>query len=474
MITNAERGVDGAQVLVACPDSQETLELCGRLRGLGWETLHASSPGDAMRQISSRSPRAVFCTRQLAGVDGVALLAQLRDRWPEVRRVLVAEPDDGTSPIDAVNRAGIHYCIQLPCGTRTLEEALGAESDFESASAVSTSAPTGAPSSSRRTGRFEEIIGESQTIVNLLKLVERVAKTSSTVLVTGETGTGKELIGHALHEASERRKMPFAAVNSAAIPETLLESELFGHRRGAFTGATSDNPGLLHGADGGTVFLDEVGEMPLTMQAKLLRFLQTGEVRAVGSRHVNHVDVRLVAATNRRLEDEVQNGNFREDLYYRLAVIPIHVPPLRDRPEDVPLLARYFVSRLAKRYGRPNLRIGDAALDALTSHAWPGNVRELENVIEHGAALSTQDCIQPSDLPIFERRGTPSIRHSLQSLSSVERKHIIETLEHVGWNRKRAAEILQISTTTLWRRLKEFGIDTQAGRPPALSPEHQG
>ena len=467
MITNAERGADGTQVLVACPDSQETLELCDRLRGLGWETLHASSPGDAMRQISTRSPKAVFCTRRLAGVDGVAMLAQLRDRWPEVRRVLVAEPDDGASSIDAVNRAGIHYCIQLPCGTRMLEEALGADSDLESETSQKGAV-------SQRNGRFEEIIGESQTILNLLKLVERVAKTSSTVLVTGETGTGKELIGHALHEASDRRKMPFAAVNSAAIPETLLESELFGHRRGAFTGATSDNPGLLHGADGGTVFLDEVGEMPLTMQAKLLRFLQTGEVRPVGSRHVNHVDVRLVAATNRRLEDEVEKGNFREDLYYRLAVIPIHVPPLRDRPEDVPLLARYFVSRLAKRYGRPNLRIGDAALNTLTSHAWPGNVRELENVIEHGAALSTEDCIRPSDLPLFERRGTPSIRHSLQSLSSVERKHIIETLEHVGWNRKRAAEILQISTTTLWRRLKEFGIDTQAGRTPALSPDHQG
>jgi two-component system NtrC family response regulator len=308
-------------------------------------------------------------------------------------------------------------------------------------------------------------------IAQLLELVGRVAQTSSTVLVTGETGTGKELVGQAIHDASPRHKLPFAAVNSAAIPETLLESELFGHRRGAFTGATSDSTGLFEGANGGTVFLDEVGEMPLSMQAKLLRFLQTGEVRPVGARHASHVDVRLVAATHRCLEDEVAAGSFREDLYYRLAVIPIHVPALRERMEDLPLLVDHFLRKLGKRYGRDQLELEDSALDLLIAHDWPGNVRELENVVERGVALVKGDRITADDLPLFERRRTqPRWSKGPESLPSLERRHIIETLEHVGWNRKRAAEILQISTTTLWRRLKQFGIDAHV-RPTLPSSE---
>ena len=208
--------------------------------------------------------------------------------------------------------------------------------------------------------------------------------------------------------------------------------------------------------------------MPLPMQAKLLRFLQTGEVRPVGARQAQRVDVRLVAATNRRLEDEVGCGAFREDLYYRLAVIPIHVPPLRERLEDIPLLVDDFLRKLGGRYGRPDLELEDSALDLLVSHDWPGNVRELENVIERGVALAKHDVIGADELPLFERRRVvPPVSTAPESLPSIERRHIIDTLEHVGWNRKRAAQILQISTTTLWRRLKEFGIEPQASRPIA-------
>lgn len=455
--------IERARVLVVCPDSIEVFELCERIQRMGLEVSLAGGSAEAIEQLSMHAPGVVFCARRLAGSDGIDFLSELRDRFPAVRRVLISDAADRSSLPEAVNRAGIHYWVDLHCGATELESALGREPGTRAHESVDRPP---------RDGRFPHIIGESSAIVRLLELVERVARTSSTVLVSGETGTGKELIGQAIHEASMRSAMPFAAVNSAAIPETLLESELFGHRRGAFTGATSDNTGLFEGADGGTVFLDEVGEMPVTMQAKLLRFLQTGEVRPVGSRHVSHVDVRLVAATNRRLEDEVQNGNFREDLYYRLAVIPIHVPPLRERMEDVPPLAKYFVSRLAQRNGRPNLRLSTSALDVLAAHDWPGNVRELENVIEHGAALSNGDCIGEADLPLFERKRAAGSRgRGLESLSSIERKHIIETLEQVGWNRKRAARILQISTTTLWRRLKEFGIETQAGRPALLSSD---
>jgi len=303
------------------------------------------------------------------------------------------------------------------------------------------------------------IVGRSPAIRALLELVSRVAETRATVLVTGETGTGKELVGRALHQASPRRDRVFCALNSAAFPETLLESELFGHRRGAFTGASQSRRGILESADGGTVFLDEVAEMPPSMQAKLLRFLQTGEIRPLGGEGTRCVDVRLVTATNKDLESEVRAGRFREDLYYRLAVIPVHVPPLRERREDVPLLARHFLRRFSARGERRLEDVEPEALALLCAWHWPGNVRELENTIERGVALSRGPRLAARDLPERLRRdpGRAGDGESAQSLQSLERQHILSTLESVGGNRKRAAEILQISTTTLWRRLKVIG-----------------
>jgi DNA-binding NtrC family response regulator len=448
------------RALVACSEADRAEELCRQIRALGADCERVANRSEANALLSSARFDVLICSRCFAAGDGIEFLAAVRQRWSGVRRVLLGEPGDRTSPADAVNRAAIHYWIELPCPARALKAALAPRSEPRR--------PHRAIEDTHRDGRFPQIIGESAAITQLLELVARVARTASTVLVTGETGTGKELIGQAIHDASPRHNLPFAAVNSAAIPETLLESELFGHRRGSFTGATSDSTGLFEGADGGTVFLDEVGEMPIAMQAKLLRFLQTGEVRAIGARHATHVDVRLVAATNRCLEDEVSDGRFREDLYYRLAVIPIHVPPLRERLEDIPLLVDHFLRKLSNRYGRPGLELEDSALDMLITHDWPGNVRELENVVERGVALAKESRIAADELPLFERRRLrPVATRSPESLPSIERRHIIETLEHVGWNRKRAAEILQISTTTLWRRLKEFGIDTHASRPAA-------
>ena len=315
---------------------------------------------------------------------------------------------------------------------------------------------------------FSPIVGSSPAIRELLRLVAKVAETDSTVLVTGETGTGKELIGCALHQASRRRNQVFCAVNSAAFPEALLESELFGHRRGSFTGASAHKKGLFEYADGGTVFLDEVAEMPLSMQAKLLRFLQSGEVRAVGSESPRYVDVRLVTATNKDLEREVAAGRFREDLYYRLAVIPIVVPPLRERPEDIPVLMQHFLRRFAQKADKVLEGVDPSVIDLLSNYSWPGNVRQLENTIESGVALCQSRWLTIADLPLRMRERPAQVTsEALQSLGTLERNHILRTLERVGWNRKRAAEILEISTTTLWRRLKEFEIDghgASAGR----------
>lgn len=318
---------------------------------------------------------------------------------------------------------------------------------------------------------FAAIVGRSRCMQDLLDLVRRVAATDSTVLITGETGTGKELVARALHSASPRRDRVFCALNSAAFPETLLESELFGHRRGAFTGASQNRRGLLESAHGGTVLLDEVAEMPLAMQAKLLRFLQTGEIRPVGGETGRVVDVRLVTATNKDLEREVRAGRFREDLFYRLAVIPIHVPPLRERAEDVPALALHFLRRFAAKLGKDVGAIDPATLDLLVAHRWPGNVRELENTIERGVALCEAARLEPHDLPdrLHASERAVAENESLHSLQLLERRHILSTLERVGWSRKRAAEVLQISTTTLWRRLKVFGIEAVVVKPPPSS-----
>jgi DNA-binding NtrC family response regulator len=391
------------------------------------------------------------------GVDGgrgVDLLERMRDLWPAVSRALVSCSEDPALAFESINRAGASYLIRDPAATDLAEELLarcGARRTQRPAQRELASEPT-----------FSKIIGESQAMRRVLALVERIARTDSTILVLGETGTGKDLIGRAIHDASQRRSGPWCAVNSAAFPETLLDSELFGHRRGSFTGATDNSKGLFEQADGGTLFLDEVAEMPLSMQAKLLRFLQTGEVRAVGSSATRVVDVRLVTATNKRLEREIEKGAFREDLFYRLAVIPIEIPPLRARLEDVPLLARYFATRVATRWGKGPIELAPSAIDALTGYTWPGNVRELENVIERAVALCSDDELRADDLPAFERKPeTPATAAARlpESLPTLERRHIIETLERVGWNRRRAAALLQISTTTLWRRLKSFGIE---------------
>jgi DNA-binding NtrC family response regulator len=390
-----------------------------------------------------------------------------------VRRILAADAPDPAVLARAVNRAGIEFFLAKPWEGAALDElaealASGARSVAGAALAVPSRGGLAADA------RFPEIIGASGVIRELLELVARVADTESTALVTGETGTGKELVGRALHRASRRRQRVFCAVNSAAFPETLLESELFGHRRGAFTGASANKKGLFEHAGGGTVFLDEVAEMPLSMQAKLLRFLQTGEIRPVGDETVRRVDVRLVTATNKDLEREVEAGRFREDLYYRLAVIPIHVPALRERREDIPDLCSHFLRARGAKSGKVIEGIERDALQLLMEHPWPGNVRELENVIERGVALCRGPRIGVEDLP-HRLRERPVLlpAQPVQSLPSLEKRHILDTLDRVGWNRKRAANLLQISTTTLWRRLKEFGIDRERAQERAANSRLQ-
>ena len=305
------------------------------------------------------------------------------------------------------------------------------------------------------------LIAQSPAMQAVLDLVERVAPTDATLLIQGESGTGKEVIAKAVHHASARAARPFVAVNCGAVPETLLESELFGYMRGAFTGAAAAKPGLFEEADGGTLLLDEIAEMPASLQVKLLRALQSGEVRRLGATQSMTIDVRVIAATHGDLAALIGEGRFREDLYYRLNVIQIVLPPLRDRREDIPALAAHFLARAAGKLGRER-RLSPPALERLLRYPWPGNVRELENAVERAAILSRSDRVEPDDLPPHVSAGlqlgpSPALPRQI-TLADAERAHILQTLERFGRNHSGAAEALGIGRTTLWRKLKDYGL----------------
>ena len=326
--------------------------------------------------------------------------------------------------------------------------------------------------------KIEDFVGKSPLMLDVYKLVARVAPSSATVLVTGESGSGKELVARAIHTHSPRAGEPFVPVNCTALSESLLESELFGHTRGAFTGAVAAKRGLFEMAHEGTLFLDEIGDMGPKMQAQLLRTLQDGEVRPVGGADAIRVDVRLVCATNRDLEAEVKAGKFREDLYFRINVVTIKLPPLRDRPGDIPILVAHFLAKLGRRDGRAPAAMSAEALQVLAGYPWPGNVRELENAIDRAVAVAKDGVILPSDLPpeIGQRRrpgtlagDTPgltppskggSIIDDRPTLGELERRYIDLVLTECGGNKKKAAERLGIDRRTLYRALERAGVET--------------
>ncbi len=300
-----------------------------------------------------------------------------------------------------------------------------------------------------------ELIGQGPGMKRVVELIETVAPTDATVLITGESGTGKEIVARALHAASPRRYMPMVVIHCGALTETLLESELFGHERGAFTGAQYRKKGKFEVADGGTVFLDEIGDISLKTQTDLLRVLQEKQIVRVGSNETLNVDFRCVAATNKPLEAMVKDGTFRPDLYYRLNVFAIHLPPLRERKEDIPLLAVHFLEKYARAMNRPVPRIATEALDLLLQYEWPGNVRELENAVERALLIDRDVEIKPADFPF---QMNPGVGGSGRTLEEIEQVHIQRILEETNWNLSRTARILDIDRTTLYNKLKRYGL----------------
>ncbi len=423
----------------------------------GYQVDRALNGREAIEKGEHGSYDVVLTDIRMVGLDGMEVLKAYRQRNPGTTIIMMTAFGSIETAIQAIKEGAYDYVskpfkldeIKLTIRRALEQKRLLQENIFYRQELL-------------QKYKLENIVGRSPQMLQVYKTIARVAESRSTVLITGESGTGKELIARAIHFNSPRASRPFVAVDCGSLAETLLESELFGHVRGAFTGAITGKKGLFEEADSGTCFLDEVGDISLSMQAKLLRVLQEHEIKRVGGTETIKVDVRVVAATNKDLEQLVAEQKFREDLFYRMNVVAIHIPPLRERVEDIPLLAEHFLRKYTAENGKPIPRLSPGAVDLLAGYRWPGNVRELENVIERTVTLSRNNLILPEDLPRRIRVESPKVSvaslPSSISLSELERRYIQKVLEDTGGNKKKTAEILGIDRRTLYRMAARYGI----------------
>ena len=443
------------KILVVDDDKASCELLSEILAAQGWEILTANSPEKALILSNQTKFDLVISDINLeAGLSGLDLLQRLREKSPVI---LVTGFGSLETAIEAT-REGAWDFISKPFKVdeivATAKRAL--EQNHEKDEIAHETISSGA------------MVGSSPKMIELYKEIARVAPTRSTVLILGESGTGKELVARAIHQNSPRKDKNFVAVNCGALTESLLEAELFGHTKGSFTGATADRRGLWEEAEAGTLFLDEIGETSLAMQVKLLRALQEGEIRRVGSTNNRKVDARIITATNRNLEEEVKNGNFREDLFYRLSVVTLLVPPLRERPTDIVILVEKFLLKARKNVGKENLRFSEDALKTLQIYEWKGNVRELEAAVEYAALRARGNEILTEDLPVkllsdefkqsAERFHLSQLYGDLPKLDELEKRYLIYVLEKTEGNRTRTAEIMGIDRRTLYRMAERFDI----------------
>jgi two-component system nitrogen regulation response regulator GlnG len=450
-------------------------------RNLAGETMQVVEAGnaeEAIRMVARERPNLVVMDIRMGGTSGLETLRKLRELDPKLLVIMMTAYGTTQTAIEAMKLGAYDYVLkplEVPKLKALIESALKAGRDMRDVVSY--------PPLLTSEDYAEGIVGQSEPMQQVFKLIGQVSQSEATVLITGESGTGKELVARAIYHHSKRAEKPFMAINCAAIPENLLESELFGHEKGAFTGAAERRIGKFEQCDQGTVFLDEIGDMPPSTQTKILRVLQNGEFQRVGGNQTFHCDVRVIAATNRAPEQLVSARKFREDLYYRLNVVRIHLPPLRERREDVRLLVQYFLQRLAKSgtVGGRVMKISAEALKILERSPWPGNVRELENVIERSAVVARGDSILPKDLPVEAREpGAMAVPaedlaaaidaavrplyalakkdRGLKLLALVERELITRALTETKGNQVQAAKLLGITRATLRKRIEKFGI----------------
>ena len=436
------------------------------LRSEGYETLESGAAQEAIEVFEREKVDLAILDLNLgAGGSGLDLLGKMRDRDPELMGIIVTAYASVESAVEALRKGAYDY-ITKPFANDHLKavvrNALAQKALFHENRFLRREL--------REKYRFESMIGSCDAMNQVFRVMQKVARTDSSVLITGESGTGKELVARAIHFGSERANKRFLPINCGALPENLLESELFGYKRGAFTGASQDKPGLLKAADKGTVFFDEIGDMPLPLQVKLLRALQERECYPLGSNEPVSFDVRVLCATNKDLDKEVREGRFREELLYRINVIAIRLPALRERKDDIPLLANHFLRKYEKSLARSSMHFSKGAMRLIMNYAWPGNVRELENTVERGAILAETDVIHGHDLPEKMHGGAGEEPASFQpgmTLEELERDHMRRVLNEFKGDKVRAAQLLGIHLSTLYRKMQRYHLENEGVQQPA-------
>ena len=423
----------------------------------GYEVFQAADRASGLKLLTAKTPQLVLCDVFLPDGNGVEMVKEIKELQPETEVILLTAHGNIPDGVQAIKNGAFDYITKgddnnkiIPIISRAMEKI--------NSRPVQPSGSTVVPV---RESAFDTVLGHSRGLQQVIQLARKVAVTDVPVLLTGETGTGKEVFAQAIHNGSARAKQPFVAINCSAFSKELLESEIFGHKAGAFTGALKDKKGLFEEANHGTIFLDEIGEMAYGLQAKLLRVLETGEYIKVGDTKPTKIDVRIVSATNRNLKEEIANSNFREDLYFRLSVFHLHLPPLRERREDIPELAAAFLKFFAAKMGKQVKGFAADCQAWMQSYAWPGNVRELRNVIER-ALIICDDYITLDDMPLDFRSSTLSGSAADGDdfeLAEAEHRHIQRVLQYTKGNKAEAARLLKIGLTTLYRKIEEYGIN---------------
>ncbi|WP_339651517.1 sigma-54 dependent transcriptional regulator [uncultured Salegentibacter sp.] len=432
--------------LLIVDDDYDMLEVLDRhLKQENYHTYKAGSVMEAIDILKHSSIDLLITDLQMPGMNGMELVKYVDDHYPEIPKLVITGYPSIDNALTAIKSGALDY-LPKPFTKSELLTSVKKSLVNRKTAKKTTSSP-------EIRNNYGGMVGSSAKFEELVDIIERVKNNRATILIRGESGTGKELVARAIHYKGSFAQNPFIAVNCGAIPENLLESELFGSTKGAYTGASETREGYFQAANGGTIFLDEIGTASLAVQVRLLRVLQEKEVRKLGARNSEKIQVRVIAATNSDLREMVEKGTFREDLYYRLNVVDILTPPLRERKEDILPLAKTFLEKYQRDYGKTGLKLSDKTVEILKRYNWPGNIRELENVIQR-AIIMSEDEILPQDLPASVKYQVPAVDEELVALKEVEKKHILKVLAAVGQNKSKAAEILQIDRKTLREKIK--------------------